>query len=138
MAHYDKKLGVYLPEKPTTPIEIEKPKKKIEIPDPIEEKLFEKTKLPEIYEEPTLEPIVEIETITIEEPIPLSEEEMVAIRKAELIAEIKALEGKEVESLPPYRHEVDEDEVDWWICNTCEKAYNSETVQKRHQTLKHK
>ena len=38
----------------------------------------------------------------------------------------------------PYHYELDEDEIPWWICNTCGKAYNSETVQKRHQTLKHK
>ena len=93
MAHYDKKLGVWLPviSDVITPVEVFK----------------------DILEE-----------------IPLTEEEKNAISKAEPIAEIKSLE--------PYHHELDEDEIDWWICNTCKKAYNSETVQKRHQTLKHK
>jgi len=38
----------------------------------------------------------------------------------------------------PYFHEVDELGIDWWICSICNTGYNSESIQKRHQTIKHK
>lgn len=38
----------------------------------------------------------------------------------------------------PYFHEVDELGIDWWICRLCNTGYNLESVQKRHQTMKHK
>ncbi len=145
MAYYDKKLGVWLPKtaKEEKPI-LEKPKKKKKkIPEPpiqeppevvytppeppkeeVMEKEMEKSQLlKEIVEIQKEEPIIEV-------PIELTPEEKIAIRRQALEAKIAELE--------PYHHEVDEDEIDWWVCNTCKKAYNSETVQKRHQTLKHK
>jgi len=39
---------------------------------------------------------------------------------------------------PPYFHKVDELGIDWWICSICNTGYNSESIQKRHQTIKHK
>ena len=120
MTYYDKKLGVYLPEKPKIPIKIEKPKKKKKvIPEPPIQAP------PEVV---YVAPPPKEETILI--PPELTLEEKKAIRRQALEAQIAELE--------PYHYEVDEDGVDWWICNTCKKAYNSETVQKRHQTLKHK
>ena len=38
----------------------------------------------------------------------------------------------------PYFHETDELGIDWWICSICNTGYNSESIQKRHQTMKHK
>ena len=89
MTHYDKNLGVYLPDSDHEATIIGN------------SKLFT--------------------------DIPLTPEEEKAI-----------LAEKQKEDIPPYRFELDEDEIDWWICNRCSKAYNSESVQKRHQTLKHK
>ncbi len=107
MAHYNKKLGVYLP-------------------DETKEKITDENVLESIEN-----PIILTPEPTIDEIFEFTPEAKV-ILIAEKEAQIKDLMGG------PYRHELDEDEVDWWICNLCEKAYNSETVQKRHQTLKHK
>ena len=38
----------------------------------------------------------------------------------------------------PYFHEVDENGIDWWICKECNLGYNTESIAKRHQTIKHK
>jgi len=143
MAYYDKKLGVWLPktakeEKPTI---LEKPKKKKKIPKP-EPPIQEPPEVVYVPPEPPKEEVMEEEIektqllkdiveIQKEDPIiELTPEEKIAIRRQTLKAKIAELE--------PYYHEVDEDGIDWWICNICKKAYNSETVQKRHQTLKHK
>jgi len=132
MAYYDKKLGVWLPKnaKEEKPIILEKPKKKILKP-PIQappEVVYTPPEPPKMEKSQLLKDIVEIQK---EEPIiELTPEEKIAIRRQALEAKIAELE--------PYHHEVDEDGIDWWICNICKKAYNSETVQKRHQTLKHK
>jgi len=132
MAYYDKKLGVWLPKISdviTPTIEIENPKE-------IEEKIKNTPTSETIVSEPTIDEIFDATTEIVYKPeVLLVPDELTPEEKTILIAEkeaqIKALEE-------PYRYEVDEDDVEWWICNLCEKAYNSETVQKRHQTLKHK
>lgn len=132
MAYYDKKLGVYLPEKPIKPIQLEKPKKinKL-IPPPMDPVIAELIK-EEIEQIPTKEAVI-VPPEPLNPPV-LTPEEKKAIRIQEIREELAKIDGKD----SSYHYEVDEDEVEWWICNICGKAYNSETVQKRHQTLKHK